>query len=177
MTQRTRFAVWWRIVEVWVLFFKLKTIILFTTFQDEFSTPNGSPAQSDYSPTNLSRKNSVESPGIDPNFLFTFSPKTPDKPNMVISFNDLVKKIETSFSVSWSEKHWKWKFCYFMFSIKQKATIVNWLLWRLHWKSLGKIKKLKVKSLFLTKSSWNLLLIGSMIESICTLVGFPLQNL
>ncbi|CCD71203.1 Nuclear Hormone Receptor family [Caenorhabditis elegans] len=65
---------------------------------DEFSTPNGSPAQSDYSPTNLSRKNSVESPGIDPNFLFTFSPKTPDKPNMVISFNDLVKKIETSFS-------------------------------------------------------------------------------
>ncbi|PIC27714.1 hypothetical protein B9Z55_019886 [Caenorhabditis nigoni] len=66
---------------------------------DECSTPTGSPAQSEYSPTNLSRKSSVESPGVDPNFLFTFSPKVPDKPNMVIDFSGLVKKIETCFSI------------------------------------------------------------------------------
>ncbi|CAL2045473.1 unnamed protein product [Caenorhabditis brenneri] len=66
---------------------------------DECSTPTGSPVQSDYSPTNLSRKNSIESPDIDSNVLFTFSPKVPDKPNMIIDFSDLVKKIETAFSM------------------------------------------------------------------------------
>uniref|UniRef100_A0A1I7TFH4 Nuclear Hormone Receptor family n=1 Tax=Caenorhabditis tropicalis TaxID=1561998 RepID=A0A1I7TFH4_9PELO len=66
---------------------------------DECSTPTGSPVQSEYSPTNLSRKSSIESTDMDPNFLFTFAPKVPDKPNMIIDFSNLVKKIETAFSV------------------------------------------------------------------------------
>ncbi|CAI2353976.1 unnamed protein product [Caenorhabditis sp. 36 PRJEB53466] len=66
---------------------------------DECCTPNGSPAQSECSPSSSGRQNSSDSPGVDPNFLFTFSPKQQNEPNMVIDFSELVKKIETLFSV------------------------------------------------------------------------------